>query len=76
MKSGMIASSEVFNELNLGNKNSEITNYQENFNKSWAGIELKKARNVRPSFKYGMKMGMVLTGIDQILFKGKCTLDF
>ena len=70
MKSGMIASSEVFNELNLGNKNSEITNFQESFVKSWAGIELKKARNVRPSFKYGMKIGMVLTGIDQILFKG------
>ena len=70
MKSGIIASSEVFNELNLGNKNSEIINYQENFVKSWAGMELKKARNVRPSFKYGMKIGMVLTGIDQILFKG------
>ena len=35
-------------------------------------MELKKARNVRPSFKYGMKkIGMVLTGIDQILFKGQ-----
>ena len=70
MKSGIIASSEVFNELSLGKKNSEIINYQENFVKSWAGVELRKARNVRPSFKYGMKTGMVLTGIDQILFKG------
>ena len=61
MKSGIIASSEVFNGLNLGNKNSEIINYQENFVKSWAGVELRKARNVRPSFKYGMKIGMVLT---------------
>ena len=70
MKSGMIASSEVFNELSLGKKNSEITHYQKHFVDSWAGIELKKARNVRPSFKYGMKIGMILTGIDQILFKG------
>ena len=42
MKSGIIASSEVFNELNLGNKNSEIINYQENFVKSWAGVELER----------------------------------
>ena len=71
MKSGIIASSEVFNELNLGNKNTQLINYQEKFVNSWAGMELKKARNVRPSFKYGMKIGMVLTGIDQILFKGQ-----
>ena len=38
---------------------------------SWAGVELKKARNVRPSFKYGLKIGMLYTGIDQILFRGK-----
>ena len=60
MKSGIIASSEVFNELNLGNKNTQIINYQEKFVNSWAGTELKKARNVRPSFKYGMKIGMIL----------------
>jgi electron-transferring-flavoprotein dehydrogenase len=71
MKSGIIASSEVFNELNHGNKNTELINYQKKFVNSWAGMELKKARNVRPSFKYGMKIGMVLTGIDQILFKGQ-----
>ena len=76
MKSGMIASSEVFNELSLGKKNSEIINYQKNFVESWAGIELKKARNVRPSFKYGMKIGMMLTGIDQILLKGNAPWTF
>jgi len=57
--------------LNLGNSNNDISNFQESFKKSWAGIELKKARNVRPSFKFGLFWGMLLTGIDQILFRGK-----
>ncbi len=70
MKSGIIASNEVFKKLQLGEKNNEITNYQKLFNESWAGKELKRARNVRPSFKYGQKIGMFLTGIDQTLLRG------
>ncbi len=70
MKSGMIASSEVFLELLKGNNNSKIENIQEAFVNSWAGKELKKARNVRPSFKYGLKLGMILSGIDQIFLRG------
>ena len=77
MKSGMIAAEEVFNELSLGKKNTTLENFQEKFNKSWAGVELKKARNVRPSFKYGLKLGMLYSGVDQILFRGNApwTLD-
>ena len=70
MKSGIIASEEVFNELSLGKQNSKLDEFQNNFINSWAGIELKKARNVRPSFKYGLKLGMILTGIDQFIFRG------
>jgi len=71
MKSGIIASEEVFEELNQGKQNNQISNFEKTFKKSWAGIELKKARNVRPSFKFGLYWGMLLTGIDQILFRGK-----
>ena len=42
MKSGIIASEEVFNELSLGKQNSKLDEYQNNFINSWAGIELKK----------------------------------
>ena len=77
MKSGVIASTEVFSELVAGKKNTELHGFQNKFLSSWAGKELKKARNVRPSFKYGLKLGMILTGIDQILFRGNApwTLD-
>ena len=71
MKSGMIAAEEIFKELDLGKSNTELINFEPNFKKSWAGKELKRARNVRPSFKYGLFAGMILTGIDQILLKGK-----
>ena len=71
MKSGMIASELVFNELEQKKYNTEISNFCHVFRKSWAGEELKKARNVRPSFKYGLKVGMFLAGLDQIIFRGK-----
>jgi electron-transferring-flavoprotein dehydrogenase len=33
--------------------------------------ELHAARNVKPSFSWGLILGIIFTGIDQILFKGK-----
>ena len=74
MKSGMIAGEEVFESLSKDSKNVELTNFNTKFLKSWAGKELKEARNVRPSFKYGLKIGMLLTGIDQIIFEGTWTI--
>ncbi len=71
MKSGMIASGLVFKELISDSRNDEISNLNKSFMNSWAGQELKNARNVRPSFKYGLKIGMMLSGIDQIIFRGK-----
>ena len=71
MKSGMIASELVFDELNSGNPEPEISQFSSRFQDSWAGKELKSARNVRPSFKYGLKIGMIMSGIDQILLRGK-----
>ena len=44
---------------------------QEKFKKSWLYEELFKARNVKPSFSWGLILGIIFTGIDQILFRGK-----
>ena len=76
MKSGMIASELVFNELKSSKENTEIESFCDDFRNSWAGIELKKARNVRPSFKYGLKIGSILSGIDQIIFRGNAPWTF
>ena len=33
-----------------------------------------KLRNVKPSFSWGLILGIIFTGIDQILFRGKLPL--
>ena len=71
MKSGMIASELIFEKLENNLEGQKLEDFQSKFKNSWAGRELRNARNVRPSFKYGLKLGMFLTGIDQILFRGK-----
>ena len=71
MKSGIIASENVFRKLEQNLEGVELESFQSDFNNSWAGKELKAARNVRPSFKYGLKLGIILTGIDQIFLRGK-----
>ena len=71
MKSGIVASENVFRKLEQNLEGIELEDFQSEFNNSWAGKELKEARNVRPSFKYGLKLGTILTGIDQIILRGK-----
>ena len=71
MKSGIVASENVFKKLQQNLEGVELESFQSEFNNSWAGKELKAARNVRPSFKYGLKLGTIMTGIDQIFLRGK-----
>ena len=49
----------------------DLSIYEEKFKKSWAYEELYAARNVKPSFSWGLILGIIFTGIDQILFRGK-----
>ena len=70
MKSGIIgaeAIDEYFRE-NL----SSLDNFENKFTNSWVYKELHAARNVKPFItKFGLLIGTILTGIDQILFRGK-----
>ena len=68
MKSGIIAGETIFE--NIKNK-TDLSIYQEKFEASWAYKELHAARNVKPSFNWGLILGIIFTGIDQILFRGK-----
>ena len=76
MKSGMIAAESAFDALTKGRKHDKLDAYQSAFKESWAGQELYNARNVRPSFRWGLKVGMLLTGIDQTLFRGRAPWTF
>ena len=68
MKSGIIAAEAIFE--NIKNK-VDLSIYESKFKKSWIYRELYKARNVKPSFSWGLILGILFTGIDQILFRGK-----
>jgi len=68
MKSGMIAAETIVENIK---ENKDLSIYEEKFNKSWIYKELHVARNVKPSFNWGLIFGIIFTGIDQILFKGK-----
>jgi len=71
MKSGMLAAEAAFAAISGGSGERELTGYAEAFRKSWAWRELYAARNVRPSFKWGLIGGSIYTGIDQLLLRGR-----
>ena len=73
MKSGIIAA-ETINEFFLDNK--PLSEYERKFNSSWVFKELYSARNVKPSFNWGLIPAIFFTGIDQILFRGKLPFTF
>ena len=68
MKSGMIAAETIFEHIK---EKKKLSIYEQKFKDSWAYKELYLARNVKPSFSWGLILGILFTGIDQILFRGK-----
>lgn len=50
--------------------------YEETVNSSWVMEELKAVRNIRPSFHKGMYAGLLYSGIDLFLLRGKAPWTF
>ena len=72
MKSGMLAAEAAFAALGEGREGGDaLDGYTAAFRKSWVWSELYTARNVRPSFRWGLWGGTLYTGIDQVLFRGR-----
>jgi electron-transferring-flavoprotein dehydrogenase len=72
MKSGMLAAEAVFAAVGDGATGSEeLTGFADAFASSWVHDELWTSRNMRPSFKWGLWGGTIMTGIDQMLFRGR-----
>ena len=67
MKSGIIAAETIAEYIN---ENKSLSNYEKKFNNSWLYKELYKARNVKPSFNWGLIPAIIFTGLDQIIFRG------
>jgi electron-transferring-flavoprotein dehydrogenase len=69
MKSGMLAAESMVEAIAGEN---DIAVFEDKIKASWIYDELYRARNTYPAFhKWGMLGGILFTGIDQILFRGK-----
>ena len=68
MKSGIIAGEVINKHLS---QNEHLSIYEDEFKNSWIYDELHQARNVKPSFQWGLIPAMLFTGIDQKIFGGK-----
>ena len=75
MKSGMLAADAVFDALG-GDGRVELDAYPAALQSSWIYDELHKARNIRPSFHYGLWAGIAYSGIDTYLLRGRAPWTF
>ena len=71
IKSGMAAAEAAFAALaSDSGARPELSAYPEILKQSWLWAELKKVRNIRPAFRWGLWAGLVLSAIDTFLFAG------
>jgi electron-transferring-flavoprotein dehydrogenase len=71
MKSGMIAAETIVDKIK---QNKNLSNYEEKFKKSWVYEELHAARNVKPSFSWGLILGIILLVLIKFYLKGNYLL--
>ena len=75
MKSGMIAAEAIFDALRaesgVSSAVSEVTDYRTRLEKSWLWDELHCVRNLRPSFRWGFWGGLLYSGFDTYVLRGK-----
>jgi len=71
IKTGMMAADAAFAALGEGRQHDELVSFPAAFEQSWLHEELHVARNFKPWMSKGLVLGTIMTGIDQLLFKGK-----
>ena len=70
MKSAIVAAEATYEYLN-GDTGGEMSNYSATLKDSWLWDELRRARNIRPSFRWGLWGGMAYAGLDTYVLRGK-----
>ncbi|KAK9159610.1 hypothetical protein Syun_005951 [Stephania yunnanensis] len=68
MKSGMLAAEAAFGVLQDG---SNMESYWEKLKKSWVWEELRRARNYRPAFEYGLIPGLAISALEHYILRGR-----
>jgi electron-transferring-flavoprotein dehydrogenase len=73
MKSAMIAAEAAF--AALGGE-AGLTAYDDHLRRSWVWRELKRARNIRPSFRWGLWGGLAYSALDTYVLRGRAPWTF
>ena len=71
MKSGITAAEAIFDALGDESASPEIADYRSRLEGTWLWDELHRVRNLRPSFRWGLWGGMLYSGLDTYLLRGK-----
>ncbi|MBK9441338.1 MAG: electron transfer flavoprotein-ubiquinone oxidoreductase [Comamonadaceae bacterium] len=70
IKSGMLAAEAAYEAVSAGRAQDELGAYPEAFEKSWLYTELNKSRNFKAWFKYGLRVGTLMNGLEQFSLGG------
>jgi electron-transferring-flavoprotein dehydrogenase len=80
MKSAMTAAETVFAACRDGAGSgvpvAEVTDYRRRLEASWLWSELKRVRNIRPSFRHGLWGGLAYSALDAYLLRGRAPWTF
>jgi electron-transferring-flavoprotein dehydrogenase len=71
MKSGMVAAESVFAALTSDAAPAEVTDYPDKLKASWLWDELYVARNIKPSFHWGLFGAMAYSALDAYVLRGR-----
>jgi electron-transferring-flavoprotein dehydrogenase len=72
MKSGMVAAEAVFRRLS-GEQRAEVGRALQ---ESWVWEELRRVRNIRPSFRWGLWAGLAYSALDTYVLRGSAPWTF
>jgi electron-transferring-flavoprotein dehydrogenase len=70
IKSGMLAAEAAYEAVTAGRAQDELSAYPEAFRESWLYTELNKSRNFKAWFKYGLRVGTLMNGLEQFSLGG------
>ena len=71
MKSGMTAAEAIFDAMSDESSGTEIADYRPRLENTWLWDELHRVRNLRPSFRWGLWGGVLYSGLDTYVLRGK-----
>ena len=76
IKSAMLAAECIFEALTGDDGAPEVTTYAERLRASWVWDELKRVRNIRPAFRWGLWAGLAHAAIDSYILRGRAPWTF